>query len=138
MDQLLNVDPVTSAYNLKGLHGLFDSVETHIRSLRSLRVEADSYGSLLSPVLLNKLPHDVRLLISRKVPEKDWSLDALLKELEDELQARERVVVDTPSLDKSSTMGERSPPTATTLVAGIGPPGPVCCWQLELSHCLDM
>ena len=84
MEQLLNVNPVTSAYNLKGLR-LFDSVETHAH--QEPEVSADSYGGLLSSVLLNKLPQEVRLLISRKVPERDWSLDILLKELRDELQA---------------------------------------------------
>ena len=84
MDQLLNVDPVASPYNLRGLRHLFDSVESHVRCLKSLGVTADSYGSLLSSVLLNKLPPDIRLLVSRKVPEDDWSLDVLLKELEEE------------------------------------------------------
>jgi len=66
MDQLLNVDPVTFASNLTGLCHFFDFFETHIRSLKLI---ADSIGSLLSSVLLNKLPAEVRLLISRKVPE---------------------------------------------------------------------
>ena len=102
MDQLLNVNPVTSANNLSGIRHLFDLVETHVRSLRSLGVSADSYGSLLSTVLLNKLPTDVCLLISRKIPEEEWSLDALLKELQQELQARERVVMD---VKKPSNIG---------------------------------
>ena len=83
---LLNVDPVTSAYNLKGLCYLFDSVESQVRCLKSLGVAVDSYGSLLSSVLLNKLPPtNTYLLVSMKVPEGDWSLDALLKKLEEEL-----------------------------------------------------
>ena len=76
MDQLLNVNPVTSGNNLAGLRHLFDTTETHIRGLKSLGVTANSYGSLLSSVLLKKLPADIRLLISRRVSEKDWSLDA--------------------------------------------------------------
>ena len=129
MDQLLNVDPVASPYNLRGLRHLFDSVESHVRCLKSLGVTADSYGSLLSSVLLNKLPPDIRLLVSRKVPEDDWSLDVLLKELEEELQARERVVIEKPSLRGSLGKNERqSQPTAATLVAGVGQMGPICCY----------
>ncbi len=60
-----------------------------MRSLKSLGVTSDSYGSLLSSVLLNKLPNDIRLLISRKVSAEEWTLDTLMKELQDELQARE-------------------------------------------------
>ena len=67
MDMLLNVESVTLTDNQKGLSHLFDFAETHIRSRKSLGIAADSYGSQLSSVLLNKLPHDMFLLISRKV-----------------------------------------------------------------------
>ena len=59
MDALLSTEAVTSAHNLKGLRHLHDTVESHIRSLKTLGVTSDSYGSLLSPVLLKKLPQDL-------------------------------------------------------------------------------
>ena len=46
MDTLLNVDAVTSQDNLKGLRHLYDLVESHVRSLKSLGVSSDSYGFL--------------------------------------------------------------------------------------------
>ena len=64
MDVLLNVEPVTSQYNLSGLRHMYDLMESHIRSLKSLGVASESYGSLLSPVLLNKLPSELRLIVS--------------------------------------------------------------------------
>ncbi|CAB4006506.1 Hypothetical predicted protein, partial [Paramuricea clavata] len=36
MDILLNLEPVTSPHNLKGLRTLYDTVESHIRALKSL------------------------------------------------------------------------------------------------------
>ena len=51
MDLLLNIDPVTSQHNLKGLRHLYDTVESQVRSLKALGVSADSYGSILSSVL---------------------------------------------------------------------------------------
>ena len=65
-------------------------VESHVRSLKSLGVSPDSYGTLLSSVLLNKLPLEIRLIASRKVDEDRWSLDALLKVVEEEIRVRER------------------------------------------------
>ena len=65
-----------------------------MRGLRSLGVTADTYGSLLSPVFVNKLPVEIRVLISRQVPEESWSLEELLKAMLTELEARERVVMD--------------------------------------------
>ena len=57
MDILLSIDPVASSSNFKRLRHLYDTVEMQVRGLKSLGVPADSYRSLLSSVLLNKLPH---------------------------------------------------------------------------------
>ena len=77
-------------------------------------MSADSYESLPSSVLLNKLPQELRLIISRELGSDDWELDRLMKLLEKEVQARERA-------DASSMMSQkkpaRSPSTAATLLA---------------------
>lgn len=80
MDQLLNVNPVSLASNLWGLRHLYDLVETHVCGIQILGVPPNLYGTLFSSVLLNKLPVEIRLLISHKVPEDTWSLDALYKQ----------------------------------------------------------
>lgn len=98
MDILLNVEAVTSQHNLKDLrHLYYDRVESHVHSLKSLGVSPDSYGTLLSSVLLNKLPLEIRLIASKKVNEDSWSLDALLKVVEEEIQARKRKTVNFPA-----------------------------------------
>ena len=68
MDILLTLEAVTSSHNLLVLRHLYDLIESHIRSLKSLGVESSSYGSMLSSILLNKFPSDLRLVISRKLP----------------------------------------------------------------------
>ena len=125
MDQLLNVNAVTSATNLSGLRHLFDVIENHIRSLKYLGVISDSYGSLLSSVFLNKLPPDIRLLISREVSEEDWSLDAVLKQFQDELRDRKQVASD-KSLSNSGGSGRGGRQGQHTLMSGGG--AVVCCY----------
>ena len=90
MDILLNLDPVTSVQNLKGLRSLYDTVESHIRALKSLGIPSQSYGNLLCSMLMNKLPQDLRILISRDIKNDNWDLDRLLELLEAEVEARER------------------------------------------------
>ncbi|XP_064388661.1 uncharacterized protein LOC135336735 [Halichondria panicea] len=90
METLLTVEAVTSDQNLKDLRRLYDSTESHMRSLKSLGVESESYGAMLSSVLLTKLPTDLRLIVSRKVASTDLNMDSLLKPFEEELVARER------------------------------------------------
>ena len=100
MEQLLSVEGVTSQRDVKGLRHLYDVIESNVRSLRSLGVSADSYGSLLSSVLMNKLPPELRLIVTRKFGGTD-SLDfsVLLKVIEEEVQVREQSrlkIVDDP------------------------------------------
>ena len=60
------------------------------RSLKALGVEPESYGAMLSSVLLTKLPPEIRLIVSRKVSSDDLDMDSLLKTCEQELIAQER------------------------------------------------
>ena len=133
MDALLQVEAVTSSHNTKALRRQFDNIGCHIRSLKSLGIDSESYGSLLCPVLLSKIPSDLQLIVSRKVSESDWSLDQLMEAIEEELIARERVSASqgrsTPRRSEHNT-----PPTATTLVSGdnSGMQTPCCyCDQLH-------
>ena len=73
--------------------------------LQSMGIQADSYGTLLVPVLLSKLPDDVKLEISRGVEDGKWNLDDLLKKLIAEITARERCTArpDNPARPTTST-----------------------------------
>ena len=88
MDILLNVSPVTNQ-NTRKLRELYDTLESHVRSLKSLGIPSNSYGSLLSSIIMNKLPQELRLIISREIKDQDWQLDNIMHVLEDELKARE-------------------------------------------------
>jgi len=92
MDLLMNIDPVASPHNLKGLRHLYDTVESQVRCLKSLGVSADTYGSLLLSVLMNKLPQEFRLIVSRHVREDEWTLSAIMDVTEREVIARERAL----------------------------------------------
>jgi hypothetical protein len=56
MNALLNLPKVTNVDDLKALRQLHDKVESHMRGLKSLKVDSGSYGSLLTPILIDKLP----------------------------------------------------------------------------------
>ena len=79
MDVLVIVPAVTGNHDVKPLCRLYDTVESNVRSLKSLGVPADSYSSLLSTVVMNKLPNELRLIIGRKIGDDDWKLDAILE-----------------------------------------------------------
>ena len=102
MDALLSLDPVTST-NTKVLRCLCDQIDSHIRSLKSLDVPSSSYGRLLSSVLMSKIPQELRLIVSRKVSCENFDFDEIMKVIEDEIDARERVFVNLAGQVKKQT-----------------------------------
>ena len=63
------------------------------RSLQALGVKPDTYGTMLSSVLLNKLLPDLRLIVSRQVSGSTLNIDTLMKAVQEELTARERTTI---------------------------------------------
>ena len=126
MDALLNVDTVTSPNNVKGLRHLFDFVESHIRSLNSLGVTSDSYGTLLTSVILNKLPQELQLLISRKIGDDDWTLTKLMDHVGEEVRAQERTSAVTIGQKAVRKSGRKEPFTGAALLTGSGPTCSFC------------
>ena len=59
MDALLKMEGVSSAHNTKGLRHLYDLVESHVLSLKSLGVTSDSTDTFLTSVLLSRLPDEL-------------------------------------------------------------------------------
>jgi len=90
MDTLLELESVTSASNVKALRRFYDQLEFQVRSLKSLEVPVSSYGNLLSSLLMNRLPQEIRLLVSREIGDGEWQVDQLMTILVREITAQER------------------------------------------------
>lgn len=93
--------------------------------MKSLSVESSSYSSLLFSVLLQKLPPELRLVMSREIREDNWNLDSLLKQLEEEIKARERAMPPSTQPSTGRKIGQRNDSTGT-LLALTNPPS--CCF----------
>ena len=52
-----------------------------------MRIEAKNFGPLLIPVVLSKIPDEIKLIISRKFGKDVWNAEMILEILETELQA---------------------------------------------------
>ena len=87
---LVKVAAVTFDNDLKCPCFLYDRVEAHVRALQALGIQCESYGKLLVPLLMKKLPPSMRLIISRAIDQPEWDLDILLKAFDSEMEAGER------------------------------------------------
>ncbi|CAB3997663.1 Hypothetical predicted protein [Paramuricea clavata] len=90
MDSLLKLPQLRSSTDTKGLRRLYDQIEAHVRGLKSLDVPDTEYGALLLPILIGKIPDEIRILLGRKMTGESWNLNTLLENFREELENRER------------------------------------------------
>ncbi len=125
MEELSTIAAVTNKDDTAGLRAFYDKVEMNLRSLRSLGVDPDNYGSLLVPMLKKKLPGEVVLLLSRKFDSSVnlWKIDDMMAELQSEVEARERCFSDKErkELERESKK-KKQPLTTEVLVAQSNKP----------------
>ena len=88
MDELLKL-PVCNGDRVSSLMYIHDKILIHIRGLNSLGVDSKQYGSLFIPVVMSKLPGEVRLKIVWENHGELWNIDSLMTTIAKELEARE-------------------------------------------------
>eukprot|EP00794_Sanderia_malayensis_P012188 gene12188-biopygen9724 len=77
--------------NVTKLRLLYDKVETHFRGLEAQEVDQTSYSSIVVPVILDKIPENVRynMIRSSSSDHLEWNMKEMLTALERELVIRE-------------------------------------------------
>ena len=79
------LDLVGPSNTMASLRSFYDSVENHIRGLTALGKSKESYGALLIPIILGKLPVETRRNLAREHTNLEWTIDelreAILKEI---------------------------------------------------------
>ena len=54
---------------IHGLRKFYDDIDSNIRSLLSLEIETSTHGTLIATLALEKLPQEIKLIVSRNVKE---------------------------------------------------------------------
>ena len=110
MQALLNLTNVTNT--LSSLQLFHDTVENHIRALDSLGKSPESYGSLLTPIILGKLPKEVRKSLDRDHSNSEWTFNELRSSILKEIQVLESGIHTSGQQDQSLHYG--TPPMTTS------------------------
>lgn len=107
------IDLPNPSNSLTSLQHFHDSIESHTRSLTALEKNSDSYGDLLVPITLGKLPRDIKCNLARERCSEEWThsdvQDALLVEIQ---------------ILETTTAGSHKNPTASFLT-GTCPSGTI-------------
>ena len=90
MEALLKLPAASSISETKKLRDIYDKLESHVRSLQNIGIGAETYGSFLSPVVMSKIPEDLRVTITRNLTSEEWNLEPMLETFRKELQLREK------------------------------------------------
>ena len=90
MNKFVTLQKVNNDKDVRGLRRLLDQTETSMRNLQSLNVETDRYGTLLVPLINDKLPDNLRISIAKNFEDDIWDIETLVKFLREEVEAKER------------------------------------------------
>ena len=85
MDELLKLQPCTSEKSSQ-LRYMYDKVSVNVRGLEAMGIHSEQYGSLLIPVIMCKLPIEVRLQIARNTKKDVWVIKDLLELIRKEVR----------------------------------------------------
>ena len=88
METLLQLPKVNTNEELKKSRLVFVKTESVIHSLQGIGITPEIYGTFLTPILMSKIPNDLRLILSRKLSD-EWDLTNLMKHFSEDLKLRE-------------------------------------------------
>ena len=110
MESFVKLPVVKSMNQVAELRVTYDQLETTVRNLKTVNVEIETYGSFLVPLLTQKLPDELAIIMSRKFRSTVWDLKEMLIIFKDELEAKERCPV---SAANTISKREKSTPFST-------------------------
>ncbi|XP_078368716.1 uncharacterized protein LOC144652543 [Oculina patagonica] len=136
MDELLKI-PACSGDKASQLRFVYDKISINVRGLASLGVNCTQYGSLLIPVIMSKLPQEVRIQVARNTAREVWEISELLDVIRQEVEAREiseGVKTNVNTTEKPKQPQFKLPPTANTLVSMQGKEFQIRCVYCNGEH----
>lgn len=61
------------------IQAVYDQISVHVRGLKALGARYKQYSRFLIPVIMSKLPPEIRLQIARVTSQEVWNIEELLK-----------------------------------------------------------
>jgi hypothetical protein len=89
VNELMQLPAVYKERDTLRLRKLYDSCEANNRALKALGVNEDSYSGIVVPTIMEKLPEQFHLTITRGKNFLEWSMEEMLDAFEKELELRE-------------------------------------------------
>ena len=88
---IMGVNAVKDDEDLLGLRKFQDTIEVRYRGLKALGVKEEVYSTIVVPLIIEKLPKDLRLNITRGSRFLEWNVKDVLTSLQKELELSEEI-----------------------------------------------
>ena len=108
---------------------MIQCMESNVRGLSALGFVESSYGGLLSPISVIKMPPEFHFIMSCELSEEEWDLESVMDIFQREIEAREH------STGATLSQTRKPLPTVLSLVTGANSALATCtyCSQPHLS-----
>ena len=90
MDVFVKLPKADNMKDIDKLRKIYNSLETSVRNLADLGMEITSYGTLLTSIIFDRIPTELKLVISRKFKNNFFDLDIVIEIFKEVPFARER------------------------------------------------
>ena len=71
------------------LRKIYDSINVHVRGLDSMGMSSESYGNLLIPIIMSRMPKEITMQVARITSEDIWNIKDILEIICKEIEAAE-------------------------------------------------
>ena len=89
MKVLVTLPEVHSMKQVAGLRDLYNKIENSVTSLKDCDVPTDTYANLEIGVIFERIPQELKVIISRSFKNNVWNLENLLDVFKQELMVHE-------------------------------------------------
>ena len=120
MNELLKLKQITSDRNVKAIRLFYDNIENHVRTLDGLGINSEEYGALLASAIIERLTHQLKLIIGQNIKDKICDLTKILSIINEKLIAHKNCSITDEKGGKNYLLNnnhEENPCSRSTLVA---------------------
>ena len=71
------------------LRKIYDKINVHVRGLDSMGMSPESYGNLLIPIIMSRMPKEIAMQVARITSEEVWNITEILEIICREIEAAE-------------------------------------------------
>ena len=86
------------------LRKIYDKININVRGLDALGMPPETYGNLLIPISMAKMPREISMLVARETSNAAWHVKDILKIIDSEIEANEISSLISKSMPKVNEM----------------------------------